>query len=275
MAQKTSLAVAISSTGATSIAVADSIGFPSAGSYSILIDSEVLRVTAGNGTTSWTVTRGYQSTTAATHLINATVTQVADGSIINLGSAKTYIGDTDTTDDTWLVYGVGAVNRAFLRAVGVDIGSSADSVRTYDACEAKREGRRLWVPGGIRAFTTVEVSTDGSTWTDVTTQVRIGPLAQERPPGEPGSYVEFKPYTTGIVGSFAGYAYVRITGTAGATFGWDDYPDDATQACLVALQRLYADRSGRGSYPTETDAAKYLNPATTSYYHDLYFPMVA
>lgn len=78
MAQMTSLAVAISSTGATSMTVADYLGFPSTGQFSVLIDSELLRVTAGNGTTSWTVTRGYGGTTAATHLINATVTHVLD-----------------------------------------------------------------------------------------------------------------------------------------------------------------------------------------------------
>lgn len=196
------------------------------------------------------------------------------GEVLSLEVAKTYIADTDTTDDAWLVYGVGAINRAFIRAVGVDIGSSPDTTRTYDACDAVRDGRRLWVPGGIRSFTTVEVSTDGTTWTDVTAYVRVGPSAQARPAGEPGSYVEWLPYVAGSVASFASYAYVRITGAAFATFGWDAYPPDAVQCCAAALQRLYADRSGRGQYPTETDVAKYLNPATTSYFHDMYFPMV-
>lgn len=75
--QKTSLSAAISSTGATSISVTDYLGFPVV-AFSILIDSEVLRVTAGFGTSTWTVSRGHLGTTAATHLISATVTLVPD-----------------------------------------------------------------------------------------------------------------------------------------------------------------------------------------------------
>lgn len=48
--------------------------FPAAGSYIVQIDSEKLLVTAGQGTLSWTVTRGYQSTTPASHADNAPVT---------------------------------------------------------------------------------------------------------------------------------------------------------------------------------------------------------
>lgn len=77
-AQMTSLAAAITTTGQSSITVTDYLGFPASGEFSILIDAEVLRVTAGNGTTTWTVTRGYGGTTAATHLISATVAHVPD-----------------------------------------------------------------------------------------------------------------------------------------------------------------------------------------------------
>jgi hypothetical protein len=45
-------------------------GFPATGTYSVLVDSEVMNVTAGQGTTSWTVTRG----ASATHAAGATVT---------------------------------------------------------------------------------------------------------------------------------------------------------------------------------------------------------
>ncbi len=51
----------------TSITVTSADGFPSAGSYRVRIGSEVLEVTAGQGTTSWTVTRGVDSSTAASH----------------------------------------------------------------------------------------------------------------------------------------------------------------------------------------------------------------
>lgn len=75
--QKTSLSAAITTTGQASISVTDYLGFPVV-AFSILIDSEVLRVTAGFGTTTWTVSRGYAGTTAATHLNAATVTLVPD-----------------------------------------------------------------------------------------------------------------------------------------------------------------------------------------------------
>ncbi len=73
----TTLSAAISSTSATSITVTSAAGFPAATGYSIMIDSEQMTVTAGFGTTTWTVTRGVGGTTAATHLINANVFQSA------------------------------------------------------------------------------------------------------------------------------------------------------------------------------------------------------
>ena len=52
----------------TSIAVTDgATGFPAAGSFNIQIDNEIMTVTAGQGTNSWTVTRGVGGSTAASH----------------------------------------------------------------------------------------------------------------------------------------------------------------------------------------------------------------
>lgn len=77
-AQQTALSAAIATVGATSLTVDDFLGFPASGEFTIYIDTEALRVTAGNGTTTWTVTRGYLGTTAATHLDNSTVTLLDD-----------------------------------------------------------------------------------------------------------------------------------------------------------------------------------------------------
>lgn len=71
------MAAAITSAGVTSISVLSASGFPGAGNYYIMIDSEQLQVTAGQGTTTWTVARGTNGTTAATHLISANVFQSA------------------------------------------------------------------------------------------------------------------------------------------------------------------------------------------------------
>lgn len=51
----------------TTIAVASARGFPTAGNFLIQIDSETMQVTGGQGTTTWTVTRGYNGSTAAAH----------------------------------------------------------------------------------------------------------------------------------------------------------------------------------------------------------------
>ena len=198
------------------------------------------------------------------------------GEVIALETAKTWQGISDVVDDPWLPIAIGAINGAAIDGIGVDIGPSPDTTRTYDLVGADgrtlttQNGRRRWIPGGIRAFTKVEVSSDEVTWTDVTTSVRIGPAVHERP-GEPGAYIEVRPYSTGIV-TLAGWLYVRITGTAFETFGWDAYPLRLVQACAAALQRMVAERDGRGAYPTETDAARYLNPAVLRRYHDMYFP---
>lgn len=77
----TTLSTAISSTSATSITVTSvgtpgtPGGFPSTGNFRILVDNEFMLVTSLSGTT-WTVTRGIEGSTAATHSSGAQVTQI-------------------------------------------------------------------------------------------------------------------------------------------------------------------------------------------------------
>lgn len=59
----------------TSLVVASATGFPSSGQFRILIESEILLVTAVAGTT-FTVTRGAESTTAASHTSGVAITHV-------------------------------------------------------------------------------------------------------------------------------------------------------------------------------------------------------
>jgi len=61
----------------TSITIASAAGFPTSGAYYVRIDNEVLQVTAGQGTTTWTVARGQLGTAAATHAGGAAVTALA------------------------------------------------------------------------------------------------------------------------------------------------------------------------------------------------------
>ena len=189
--------------------------------------------------------------------------------VITLTSYKTWAGITDTDDDLWLQTAVDAVVAAGLSIIGVDLSPSADTARTFDVCDADR---RVGIPGGIRAFTAVEVSTDGTTWNAVTSDVRVGPLSHLRPPDEPGAWVEYEPH---VYGTFSGYHYVKVTGTTNITFGWAAWPDELVQDALVAVQRMTKDRDQQGAYPSETTARRYLNMPLWRGYRARYFAGVS
>jgi hypothetical protein len=63
--------------GTTSLPVASAAGFPSTNGFYIRVDNEVMQVTAGAGTTAWTITRGALTTAGASHAANATITALA------------------------------------------------------------------------------------------------------------------------------------------------------------------------------------------------------
>jgi hypothetical protein len=62
--------------GGTTLAVTSAAKFPASGNYKIQVDNEIMRVTGGQGTTSWTVTRGIDGTTAVAHTIGVPVKYV-------------------------------------------------------------------------------------------------------------------------------------------------------------------------------------------------------
>lgn len=87
----TTLAANITS-GATSLSVTDASAFPGSGDFTIKIGSELLRVTGVSGTT-FTVTRGQESTTAASHSSGDTVTQVVTANtVFRLFTEMTQVG---------------------------------------------------------------------------------------------------------------------------------------------------------------------------------------
>ena len=84
--QRTTLNGAIATTNGTSITVTSAAGYPADKDFRIRIDSEIMNVTAGQGTTTWTVTRAMDGTSGATHADAATVEHMAAlniGQIIN------------------------------------------------------------------------------------------------------------------------------------------------------------------------------------------------
>lgn len=172
-----------------------------------------------------------------------------------LETIKTTTGNNDTVDDGWAALYVNAINAAICRDLGVDFSPSPDTTRTYDACEVTNDGRRLWVPGGIRSFTAVQTG-DGTTWTTVTSYVRVGPLAHSRPIGTPGSFIEVIPgQTTRLDDSY----FVKITGTAFFAFGWDAWPADIVQVGTTAYDRARAERAmGGAEFPTSSTVSRFI-----------------
>ncbi len=77
----TTLANSITNTQ-TTITVQSAIGFPTAGNFTIQVGSEQMQVTSGQGTTTWIVTRGYNSTTAAAYSATTTVYSTGSGAVL-------------------------------------------------------------------------------------------------------------------------------------------------------------------------------------------------
>ena len=128
---QTTLNGAITSPTATSIAVSSASGFPSSAQFRILVDSELMLVTSGAGTTTWAVTRGIEGTTARTHANGATVTQVLTaGAIQNLDASSIATGQL-----------------AFARLPSLNAGAEADWSLTDDIPKTNS--------GGTNQFETV------------------------------------------------------------------------------------------------------------------------
>ena len=81
---RTTVSAAALSASSTTVRVASASAFPQSGTFSIQIDDEIMNVTAGAGSTTWTVSRGSSGTTAAAHIIGASVVRTTG---INLSNA--------------------------------------------------------------------------------------------------------------------------------------------------------------------------------------------
>jgi len=70
------------SSSITSISVSSAGGFPSVGNYRIMINTEILLVTGGQGTTTWTVSRAQESTTAQSNNAGSLVLGILTASAV-------------------------------------------------------------------------------------------------------------------------------------------------------------------------------------------------
>lgn len=88
--------------GATSMSVTSAAGFPASGTFPVLLSGvtgeapEVVNVTAGAGTTTWTITRAYRATAAAAHSSGANVSLLPYPQ--NFGSTSANIEITNGLD---------------------------------------------------------------------------------------------------------------------------------------------------------------------------------
>jgi hypothetical protein len=195
--QKTSLGAAITTVGQSSITVSDFLGFPASGAFSILIDAEVLRVTAGNGTTTWTVTRGYSGTTAATHLIAATVTHVPDA-YAELGETIATMALDGTSRYELILDLLGDVSRDLdttcMRTFAVPTADVTFYCDTVERSPSLRGAMRGFRTADGRALDLVSITTLEVRDSETGSYVAIAA-------GDTGYYLEPGPAGTGVAGT--------------------------------------------------------------------------
>jgi hypothetical protein len=157
----TTLSAAVETTDGTSISVTSAAApFPQTAQFRIIIDSEIFIVTDGAGTTTWTVTRGAESTTAATHLNGAAVTHVLTagalgnlpittaaavlGADVALTPANTWVDvlSLSLAAGTWIIWGSMQIAAGDLQT---------DEIRLYDGANVLASGGQTITSGAYRA----------------------------------------------------------------------------------------------------------------------------
>jgi hypothetical protein len=265
MPQKTSLSAAIASAGAGTIAVDSFAGFPSAAAYTILIDAEQLRVTAGYGTLTWTVTRGYAGTTAATHADDSVVTHIPEA-LAELGDLVAATPGLDGSSHYDLLSDLLAdvtadihshCMRSFLVptadvTVTVDIADSCASLRDSAYRARTNDGRAL----DFVSITTLEVRDSETAAYTTIASGDTGYYLRGGPPGAGIAGVDW-PYEdvvlspAGLWNVFPrGYAAVRIVGK----LGFPAIPSVAKRGCIGEARERFRQSVGGGALPIGTNA---------------------
>lgn len=130
----------------TSIPVVSATGFPTSAQYRIRSDNEIMLVTAGAGTTTWTAARGAEGTTAASHSNGTAVHHV-----LTAGALRAALGEFRPS---WLPGDNG------LLASNYDPG---DASSQYETLDGEILWGKVWVPVPITASNLVAiVSSPGS-----------------------------------------------------------------------------------------------------------------
>lgn len=220
--------------------VANALGFPATAPYTVRVDSEWMRVTAGAGTTTWTVTRGYAGTTAATHLTAAPIYHVPDqyGSLARIKRRLRGAADVESSaDDDILSDYIGIVQSHLVALLGMFLGPTTVTQILLDGRDALSDGKWLYVPFGIQSLTSVE--TYDGTWATVTPTDLVSRPRVHDPridPNQPTTMLMFK---DDVDGSFpTGYEDVRIIGT----LGWPEPPAKLGEIADTLVVKMYQAR---------------------------------
>lgn len=150
----------------------------------------------------------------------------------------------DATDDDVLDTIVRAVNAWVTGYIGYYVGPSSDTFRLLHGKDAIG-GKRLWIVGGMRTVTLLEVApqTGGAFVTATSTDYILRPYSWELGPGEPYHCIEFVDIPTGPVTYIPyGFANVRATGLP----GWAYVPPDLAEwATTLAVRTFKARQTGQ------------------------------
>lgn len=235
--------VTLSSTGGTTAVVADVLGFPASGTFKILIGSEILTVTSGQGTTTWTVTRASDGTTAAVHAPGSTVTYVPEAyATLDQLLASMNVPPTSTAVYPYLLDLLNQAadridqecRRQFYRSPRV----SGDAVTYIDV----DEWGCLVKPPDIISITTLEMATyTGGTYTTIP-QGSTGYYLRQ-PPGSTSDWpyaLSLSDRATTYRSFYPGRETVKVTGAT----GWSAIPSVIQKANVDFAREQY--RLGRG-----------------------------
>lgn len=220
----------------TDLVVRDALGFPSVGEFDVTIGTERLTVSDGQGTTSWTVSRGEAGTTAASHVDGSSV-YLYEPAYATIDDLLATMGQT-ITDTTWLANAQQKLidaTKDLDREIGFSVLRTTGS-RIVDGVG----GTSLTVPDGIVSLTGIDIRlATGEAWTALQAQDTGFVLDQV----EGGLYHRIRLLETATYTEFPEVIMgVRLTGTFGD-------PDSRKAACVAwARQRIALDPSMPGGY---------------------------
>jgi hypothetical protein len=147
----TTLSAAITGVTATSCTVIDATAFPATGNFRIKIDSEIVMVTGVAGNT-FTITRGAEGTTAATHASGASVIHLLTKGSLEARVANRFISDIYDNKPA-----AGVKGRLFLPTDGLfleyDDGAAWHKYGPYRRLKAPPQTGWSWVNQGNATVT--------------------------------------------------------------------------------------------------------------------------